>query len=157
MFSPCRSLRRHARYSLCRGAALARPLSLPLCTSGSSNLRLSVTPSFSLSLSSLFRKSTEKTNPLLSNPYALFKKSVSVNSFTISSFRTLLQNTGGIPPSHPKSALGYSTASLLNSLESALTKNVSLTPLQSALTKTQYLKLFRIITYEKDGGRGSTC
>jgi hypothetical protein len=44
----------------------------------------------------------------------------------------------------------------LKSLESALTKNAPVTPLQSADPKTLALKSFRIRTYKKGWGRGAT-
>jgi hypothetical protein len=154
MFSKRRSVTCYARSCLRRGAAFARRFSLPLRASGSSNSSPSLDSSSSPCLFSLIRKKNQKINPLFSNPYALLKKSVSVNSFTISSFRTLLQNTRAVHPARPKSDLGPSASSLLNSLESALAKNALMTPLQSALPNSLDLKSFRIHTYEKSRGRG---
>ena len=52
-----------------------------------------------------------------------------------------------VPPSNANSTV--------NPIESALTKNVRVTPLQSADPKILALKSFRIRTYKKrDGGRG---
>jgi hypothetical protein len=48
-------------------------------------------------------------------------------------------------------------AKMLTPLESALTKNEPVTPLESADPKTLDLKSFRIRTYEKRGGRGVNC
>ena len=145
----------HARSSLCRGAALARPVSLsgyeriPKSASLPCPYLVSI-PSFAL------LQDKRKNTPLFSSSYALFKKSVSVNSFTISSFRTLLQNTGGVHASYQESDSNPSASSLLSSLESALAKNAPITPLLSAPAKTQDLKPFRIITYEKRWRGGLT-
>jgi hypothetical protein len=51
-----------------------------------------------------------------------------------------------VPPLHP--------ATVLTSLESALTEKAPVTPLQSALPKSLDLKPFRIRTYEKRRGEG---
>jgi hypothetical protein len=52
---------------------------------------------------SLFCKRNKKITSLFSNSSALFKKECFGNSFSINSFRTLLQNTGGgtPPPKNP--------------------------------------------------------
>jgi len=59
---------------------------------------------------------------------------------------SLLHVCSDVPPFHP--------ANVLTSLESALTENTPVTPLQSALPKTLDLKPFRIRTYEKRWGGG---
>ena len=48
-------------------------------------------------------------------------------------------------------------APTVNPVESALTENGRVTPLESALPKTLNLKVFRIRTYEKWRGEGVDC
>jgi len=65
------------------------------------------------SLFSLFCKKSAKLTSSISNPYALFKKECFANFFTISDFRTLLQNTRCVPISSAQRLPIFSTASPL--------------------------------------------
>jgi hypothetical protein len=65
------------------------------------------------SLFSLFCKRSAKLTSSFSNPYALFKKECFANFFTISNFRTLLQNTRGVPTSSTQRLPIFSTAAPL--------------------------------------------
>jgi hypothetical protein len=62
---------------------------------------------------SLFCKKSAKLTLSFSNTSALFKKECSRNSFSIKSFRTLLQNTGGNLSRQPKNLPLFSTTVLL--------------------------------------------
>jgi len=73
----------------------------------SSRSILPSSPLLPRALFSLSFKNNENTNPLLSRCSVLFKKEYFANSFSINSFRALLQNTGGggIPIFGPSQAL----------------------------------------------------
>jgi len=71
-------------------------LSARPCRGGSSDPRFFPTLSASPSLFPLFCKKSAKLSPYFSCPYTLFKKEYFANPFPFNSFRTLLQNTGGV-------------------------------------------------------------
>jgi hypothetical protein len=70
-------------------------------------------------------------------------------------FRQIRQDdmTSPVLSSLPKDSLPGACYSL-TPLQSSLTENSCVTPLESALPKTRHLKSFRIRTYEKGGGEG---
>jgi len=72
-------------------------LSSSPCSGGSLDPRFSPALSTSVSLFSLFGNKSAKLSPYFSYVSALFKKDHSINHFISNSFRTLLQNTGGMP------------------------------------------------------------
>jgi hypothetical protein len=91
-----------------------------------------------------------KLTPLFSYSSALFEKECFSNPFPVNHFRTLLQNTGGVPqksnPSSPRfRRFAPNPFTICTSVKPA--RN----PFRIRTSKTQDLKSFRIRTYEKRG------
>lgn len=104
---------------------------------------------------SVFRKNSEIINPLLSYSCALLKKECFTNSSTICDFRTLLQNTGGVPPcTEPLSR--FLQPPTTNSLVIRTSEKLPCNPFRIRTCKIQHLKSFRIRTYGKTR-RGWGC
>jgi hypothetical protein len=127
--------------------------SLPRPGRGSSTF--SSLPCFTLSL---FCKKNEKVTPLFSDSSALFKKECFDNSFSINSFRTLLQNTGGGTPPPKIFSLFFCILATAHSSFSANSHKIRTYAKRARnlftirTSKTQHLKPFRICTYEKTPG-----
>ena len=127
--------------------------SLPGPGRGSSTF--SSLPSFTLSL---FCKKSEEITPLFSDSSALFKKVCFDNSFSINSFRTLLQNTGGGTPPPRIFSLSFCILAAPRPSLAAKSRRIrtytkrARNPFTIRTSKTQHLKPFRICTYEKTRG-----
>ncbi len=140
-------LRVHSSADLYCGRSLPRP--------GRGSSTFSSLPSFTLSP---FYKKSEKITPLFSDSSALFKKERLDNSFSINSFRTLLQNTGGGTPPPKIFSLFFCVPSTAHSSSSAKSRRIrtyakrARNPFTIRTSKTQDLKPFRIRTYEKTPG-----
>jgi hypothetical protein len=102
----------------------------------------------------LFCKRSQKLNPMFSHSSALFKEEHSANFFGISGFRTLLQNTGGVPTPF------FSFLPLLTTHNSLFTNSFRICssakhahkPFRMRSFKTHDLKPFRMCSYKKKGG-----
>src|SRR5580704_12884175 len=106
----------------------------------------------SLSRFTLFTLSQNnaKLTPLFSYSSAFFEKECFSNPFPINHFRTLLQNTGGVPQkSNPSSPQFPRFAP--NSFTICTSVKPARNPFRIRTSKTQDLKSFRIRTYEKKG------
>jgi len=146
---------------------LRQPLPFPDNPFGSSAIpssaglcKFRVSPSSARSLFglSLFCKKCQKITRLFSDSSALFKKECSDNSFSINSFRTLLQNTGGGTPPPKIFSLFFCILATAHSSSSAKSSRIrtyakrARNPFTIRTSKTQHLKPFRICTYEKTPG-----
>jgi hypothetical protein len=96
---------------------------------------------------------SQKLTPLFSQSSALLKKEHFANSFGISTFRTLLQNTGGVPaPSSSFLPLLTTHNSLFtNSFRIRSSEKRARNPFGMRSSKTLHLKSFRMCSSKKTG------
>jgi hypothetical protein len=101
-------------------------------------------------------KGSQKLTLLFSHSSALLEEEHSANSFGSSGFRTLLQNTGGVPTPF------FSFLPLLTTHNSLFTNSFRICssakharkPFRMRSFKTRHLKSFRMCSYKKTGGGG---
>ena len=130
--------------STCRGGSLDPRFSPRLCTS--------------VSFFSLISKRCARVTSSFSYSCALFKNELCINPFLVNSFRTLLQNTRGMPLRSNLHCLIFKNVATRHSSFTAKSRRIR-TYLKTArnlfrirTSKTKDLKPFRIRTYEKTPG-----
>jgi hypothetical protein len=101
-------------------------------------------------------KRSQKLTPLFSDSSALLKGEYSANSFGISGFRTLLQNTGGVPTlsSSFLPLLTIHNSLFINSFTNCTSEKHAGKAFRIRSSKTRHLKSFRMRSYRKKGGGG---
>lgn len=114
------------------------------CSGGSLDPCLPLPRPAPVSLFSVFCKKPKKLNPLFSHSSALFKKAYFANSFSIKDFRTLLQNTGGVP-----SAANIHLPRALATHHSPLATILPVISTYKTDTKQTTLSSFRMNVYAK--------
>jgi hypothetical protein len=97
----------------------------------------------------LSRKRSQKLTPLIPHSSALLKKEHPANSFGISSFRTLLQNTGG---GTLLDLFSFNfELSTVNFFKIRISEKQARNPFRIRSFKTRHLKSFRMRSFKKRG------